>query len=693
MREHTVAPSRRIGTCVALVFLIGVSYWPVVDNGFVDFDDPAYVTENPGIASGLTLRTLVWAFTAFHQSNWHPLTWLSHAADLQAFGSAPAGHHLVSLALHAANAIVLLLALHAMTGAWWRSAAVAALFATHPLHVESVAWAAERKDVLSTLFAVLVLWIYARRATRPTVASRASIVALFAAGLLAKPMLVTLPFVLLLLDFWPLDRRDHGLRPLLTEKLPLFGLAVASAAVTWVAQRRGGAVAALDVLPFGDRVANAAVAYVTYLLKAAWPTGLGVLYPFRRSIPAWEVAGAFLLLAALTAGIVAARRRAPYAVTGWFWYLGTLVPVIGLVQVGVQSHADRYTYLPLTGIFLAVVWGAADWVGGRRIGVAIAAGGCAVAIGCAAAATHRQAGYWRSSVTLFERTLAVTTDNYVIHNNLGATFTREQRLDEAIEHLRESVRIRPDYAPALSNLGVALRGKGRVEEAIRMFRDAVRFRPSHVEAWLNLGDALENVGDLDGSVAAFREAERLLPAEPSIRARVAAAEGRRASGRAAPGGAAGSSPEARRLFERANALRDRALPDEAEAAYREAIRLDPMFAEARSNLGSVLGRRGRFDEAVVELRRAIEIAPGLAAARVNLGIVLAVRGDARGAEEELTRALRLEPDNATAHYNLGVLLERRGRLPEAIEHYERTLRAQPGYPGAAPALDAARRRL
>lgn len=688
--------------CAALALLVGADYSRVVGNHFIDYDDPAYITANPHIRAGLTLDTAIWAFTTGHRSNWHPLTWLSHALDVTLFGLDPAGHHLVSLALHAANAVLLLLALFLMTGAPWRSAVVAALFALHPLHVESVAWAAERKDVLSTFFWMLTLVLYARHVARPAAATRWLTAVALGLGLLAKPMLVTLPFILLLLDFWPLRRfggeaeaQGRRLVPpprLFREKLPLFVLVAASCIVTWVVQQRGGAVAALEAVPFGARLANASVAYVTYLVQTFWPSGLGVLYPYAAPLPAWKVIGSCAVLAAITIGVLKAARRAPYLVTGWFWCIGALVPVIGLVQVGVQSHADRYTYVPLIGIFLMLAWGIPDlsraW---RYRRLALAAAALAALVGCAIL-TWRQVGYWRDSVTLFEHTLQVTADNYIVDNNLGAALTGQGRLDEGLRYLEEARRIRPDHAPTLSNLGVALQGKGRVQEAINLYREAVKFKPTHVEAWFNLGNALEKTGDLDGAIAAFREAAQLQPDDPAIAGRLQAAVAAKQRPASAPQGYAGAAGDALADYQQGNALRDQGRLDDATAAYRAAIRLDPNFAEAHNNLGSVLGRQGRSDEAILELSKALELDPKLAAAHNNLAILFATRGQTENAAGQFAEVLRLDPRDAGAHFNLGLLLARQGKLEEAIAHYEEALKIQPDNQDARRALEHARRR-
>ena len=624
-----------MGPAALLALATLAVYAPVVRNGFVDYDDPAYVVDNPHVRAGLSGETVAWAFVSVEASNWHPLTWLSHALDVTLFGTAPGAHHLVSAGIHALNAALLFLVLHALTGAVGRSAVVAALFALHPLHVESVAWIAERKDVLSTLFGLVTVALWLRHVARPTTATRVLVPLAYAASLMAKPMLVTLPFVLMLLDALVLRRRD------LREKVPLLLLAAASSIVTWLVQRAGGAVSDLDLLPPATRLANAAVAYVTYLVQAVAPVGLGVLYPLPASIPAWKVGGAVALLVAITAGALTVRGKAPWLPAGWLFYLGTLVPVIGLVQVGAQSHADRYTYVPLIGIFVIVVWGLDGLLRApRNAKAAIAIG----ALALCAALTVRQIAFWRDSTTLFERTLAVTERNAIVHNNLGGVFLREGKVDAAIAQFESARRIRPDYAEAISNLGVAASSRGKLREAIALFREAIGLRPGHLEAWLNLGDALRKDGDLEGSLAAFREAQRLNPGDATIAGIVRAIEGLpRSPGRAA--------------FERGNALRDAGRLAEAEGAYRDAVGLDPRLAAARNNLGILLAMQGKPDEAATEF---LEV-------------------------------LRLDPRDAVAHLNLGVLLAKESRWSESIGHLEEAVRLEPENADAKRKLDRARR--
>jgi protein O-mannosyl-transferase len=449
-----------IGAALALVTL--AVYAPVRHYGWVDYDDDVYVYANPSITLGLGPAGVAWAFTTFHGANWFPLTWLSWMLDVQLFGLAPGPLHVVNALLHATAAALLFVALARMSGAPGRSAFAAAVFALHPLHVESVAWIAARKDVLSGLFFALALGAHERRARLGPGRGRSALLALFLAlGLMAKPTLVVLPFLLLLLDFWPLGRLGDEpgridparLSAAVREKGLLFGLAAASAVITYVAQRAGGAVAGTDLLPFGPRLENALVALARYLGKAFWPADLAVLYPHPgTSLPLWQPASAAGLLVAVTAAVVVARRRAPYLATGWLWFTGALVPVLGLVQVGSQAMADRYTYLPLVGLAIAVAWGAWDLLGRgrrRRAALAVLAG---AAIAAQAACTRVQLRYWRDGVTLFEHALAVTDENHVAHAQLGAALLARGREGEAIAHWKEAVRIAPGYLEAANNL-------------------------------------------------------------------------------------------------------------------------------------------------------------------------------------------------------------------------------------------------
>jgi tetratricopeptide (TPR) repeat protein len=438
-----------LGAALALLTL--AAYLPTLHNGFVNLDDGLYVTGNPHVQQGITGAGVAWALTANVANNWHPLTLLSHLLDCQLFGLDAAGHHATSLLLHLANVVLLFAVLRRLTGAVWRSAAVAALFAVHPAHVESVAWVAERKDVLSALFWLLAMAAYGRYARRPSVGRYLPVALAMALGLAAKPMVVTLPFALLLLDIWPLERLGLGWKRLAVEKLPLLALSAASSLVTLHYQRTSLAPLGLD--PWSLRLANAAVSYTAYLGKLLLPSNLAVFYPIPLAIPAWKVAGAVALLAILTALAVRTARKAPWLLVGWLWFLGTLVPVIGLVQVGRQAMADRYTYIPSIGLFVAIVWGIAGLVGERRAVLATAA---AVVIALLVAGTWMQAGTWRDSVTLYRHALAVTPDNYLAHLGLAKALVAKGDGAGAAEQYRAALALRPGLIEARAGLEAVL---------------------------------------------------------------------------------------------------------------------------------------------------------------------------------------------------------------------------------------------
>jgi tetratricopeptide (TPR) repeat protein len=499
--------------CVALAVITVAVYAPVRGHEFVSFDDEAYVRANPHIAGGLTWEAVRWAFTSGYAANWHPLTWISHALDVSLFGMNAGAHHVVNLVLHVANTLLLFDVLRRATGALGRSAFVAALFAVHPLHVESVAWVAERKDVLSTLFWMLTLEAYVAWTRAPNARRYALVLLAFAAGLMSKPMLVTLPFALLLLDVWPLRRMTDAAsaKRLVVEKIPLFLLAAASSVVTFLVQRAEGAVAGFEANPVGDRVANALISYVIYARNMFWPARLAAIYVQERPLPTWKGVAAAALLALVTILAVRGARRRPWFVVGWLWFLGTLVPVVGLVQVGMQSMADRYTYVPLVGLFVVVAWVAtelADWE--RRRGAALPAAAVLATLACAVVA-RRQVETWKDSETLWRHAVDVEPDNAAAHNYLGDHLCWLGRWDEAVAEFREFVRISPDSAEARNNLGYALMKRGDFGAAEAALREALQRDSAFADAHENLGFTLRSQGRLDDAVVELNEALRLRP--------------------------------------------------------------------------------------------------------------------------------------------------------------------------------------
>jgi Flp pilus assembly protein TadD len=607
-RGGSVGPvfsERNLSVCLLLIVVTLVVYGQVWNHDFISVDDPQYITQNPQVAGGLTWRGVVWAFTTGHEANWHPLTWLSHMLDVELWGLQSGPHHLTNVVLHVANTLLLFGLLQRMTGQTGRSAVVAALFALHPLHVESVAWAAERKDVLSTLFWMLALWGYVAYARKPRLGRYLRVVLLLALGLTAKPMLVTLPFVLLLLDYWPLGRLSVGagsgdrsssapfIDPraalkLVWEKLPLLALTVASSIVTFVVQHRGGAVVQVDTLSLGRRVANALVSYVAYIGKMFWPTRLAALYPYPESLPVSWVIGSILGLIGVSVVVMWAGRRHPYLPVGWLWYLGTLVPVIGLVQVGVQPMADRYTYVPLIGLFVILAWGIPEFLARwpyRRVALPIAAGLALVA--CTIIASH-QVRYWKSSLALWAHTVDVTNENYLARFNLAVFLAQSGRSDEAIAQYAEVLRIRPYYVAAHNNLGFVLASVGRLDEAMAHYAEALRIFPGYVEARNNLGAALAAQGRVDEAIKEFREAVRIAPVDAESHYNLAAL------------------------------LRGKGQLTEAAHHYSAGLRSNPEDPDAHYRLGLILAEQGKLEEAVRQFETAVTLNPGFQRARQAL---------------------------------------------------------------------------
>ena len=623
------SPRWREGALAAALFAgTAALYAQVARLPFLAYDDNRYVTDNPQLRLGLSWEGVKWAFSTVYFSNWHPLTWLSYLADVQLFGVDPGAFHLENALLHGLNAMLVFLVLRALTGALGRSLVVAALFAVHPLHVESVAWIAERKDVLSTLFGLLAIGAWARYARRPSAGWYAAVVAAFAASLLSKPMLVTLPFLLLLLDVWPLGRAP-GFVPadpsragapaswgrLALEKAPLLALSIASSIVSVVAQRAGGAVQALDAIGLGARVSNALLSYVAYAWKTIWPARLAAFYPLPADIPTWQTAAAALIVAFATVGALAAVRRAPWLSVGWLWFAGTLVPVIGLVQVGAQGMADRYAYLPMTGLLVAVVWGA-DALRRRaesRVPSSAVAGGVVVVLAVLAALTLRQIALWRDHEALFGHALEVVGDDVRIRGLLAQGLRSEGKPERALPHAEAAVRIAPASGRSWATLGLVLRDLHRPAEAYAALARATEIAPDLGLAWTLLGQTAAELGR----------------------------------------------------------------GDEAELALRRATALTPEDAHAWNELGLVLAATGRADEAHAAYRRAVAVNPRSAPAWTNLAILCQRTGRADEAAEAFTAAVRAEPANPIFWRNLGVFEAKLGRPAEAARALREALARGP----------------
>ena len=655
------------GVCALLAVAVFLVFGQTLRYDFVNYDDDVYFSSNPHVQAGLTWDSVVWAFTTGYDGNWHPLTWLSFMLDVEMSGSDPAGPHLTNILLHAADTVLLFLLLKRLTGVLWPSAFVAAVFAIHPLHVESVAWVSERKDVLSGLFFMLTLWAYMRYAQSVTSGTWPAFAALrrgkqvtgtqkaiptsdpscvtrlpaealakagprslfyglallfFALGLMSKPMVVTIPFVLLLLDWWPLERFQPGapstvfttFRQLVIEKIPFLLLSAVACLATIFAQPHN--IARIEKISLDLRIYNAVASYVIYLEKMVYPARLAVFYPYSASeMLVWKAGLGMALLAGICIGFFMLRRRQPYLLVGWLWYLGMLVPVIGLVQVAGHARADRYTYLPQIGIYIIVAWGVSNllpsWRYRRQVFGIAAFIVIAALMGCASI----QASYWRNSESLWIHTLACTSRNYVAHCDLGSVLAKQGRIAEAIEQYQATLELKPDYAAAHNNLGILLAGQGKTAEAVKHYQRALEIKPDFAAAHNNWGNALAVKGQIN----------------------------------------------------------------EATEHYQQALQLDPDFGEAHNDLGALLLGQGRTAEAMQHFRKAAELIPDNADVQNNLGTVMADQGRTTEALKYFQKALELKPDSAKTHFNLATLFVARGQLDEAIKHYQQALELMPDF--------------
>jgi len=593
-------PLDKLQTIIILFLLAAATlavYWQVLGHDFIAFDDDLYVTENKVVQEGLTWRGIKWAFTTNQAYNWHPLVWISHMLDWQLYQSKPAGHHFTNVLFHIANTLFLFLVFSRMTGSLWRSAFVAALFALHPVHVESVAWVSERKDVLSTFLWILTMWFYVRYVRRPRFGTYLPIMLALALGLMAKQMLVTLPLVLLLLDYWPLERFALGLKKrdlgpkderkgrfgtasfshCFLEKLPLLALSAAASVIVLVVQSKAKLVKSAIAIPFGYRLGNALVAYAQYIRKMFWPADLGILYPHpETNLPMQQVLAASLLLLCVSIVVIWSFRSRRWLAVGWLWYLGTLVPVIGLVQVGLQAMADRYTYVPLIGLFIIIAWGAAELLAKQRYRNIVLATAAMTVLSALTAVTYRQLSYWQNSITLYKHTVGATANNDILHYNLGVLLLKEEKVDEAIKHWREAVRIRPEQHTIQKALG-------------------------------------------------------------NLLARVDAAE---------------------KLFNRGNALAEQGELDEAITCYTKSLQLRPGYAPAHNNLGNALYLKGRFEQAFTHYTKAVRYDPNLIDAHCNLAVLLAEQNKTEQAIKEYRKVLEIDPNHTKARRALQGLLKK-----------------------------------
>ncbi|MGA8128720.1 MAG: tetratricopeptide repeat protein, partial [Syntrophobacteraceae bacterium] len=743
---------------------------------FTNYDDDVYVTENIHIRHGITIQAIRWAFTTGRAANWHPLTWMSHMLDVQLFGLNPRWHHLTNLMFHIANTLLLFFIFHRMTKAPWKSAFVAALFALHPLHVESVAWVSERKDVLSTFFWMLTMAAYIhyvehrtedgeqrsedeRRMTMdgrslsgirfpPSGFRYLAVLIFFALGLMAKPMLVTLPFVLLLLDYWPLRRfepevstqeihtevkkpvsankrkssrkqtsgslaaLDPGsskagavqtvvkeeepaddkyqwalVRPLILEKIPLLSLSALSCVVTYFAQKKAGAVISIEAFPLGARIANGCVSFVIYIGKTIWPNNLAVFYPHPGLQPLWQVMGAVLFLCAVTFAVIRTGKRFPYLATGWLWFTGTLVPVIGIVQVGDQAMADRYTYIPLIGLFVMAAWGIPELV--KKLQPTRPPckeplfASSALILSCLLIVTWTQVGYWRNSITLFEHALKVTNLNAIIHNCRGITYAKLGNHRQAIEDFDRAVEINPQYADAYSNRGITYGKLGDQRQAISDYGRAIEINPKYADAYNNRGAAYDALGNHQQAVSDYDRAIEINPKYANAFSNRGAAYGKLGNQRQAMSDFAMAieiNPDCVMAYYN-RAVAYGALGDNRQAIldYDRAVEIDPDYGEAYYNRGISYAELGNHRQAISDYNRAIEINPEHAEAYNNRGVAFRKLGKHIQAMSDYNRAVEINPKYAGAYNNRGIVYAELGNHRQAISDYDRAIEINPKY--------------
>lgn len=660
--------SSRSAKWVAVLLLIlatTITYFPVKDSEFIDLDDDVYVTDNPWIQQGLNLQSISWAMTSLREGVWNPMTWISFMLDYQLFGLNPAGYHLTNLVLHLGSVLLLLGVLYRMTERFWPSLLVAALFALHPLNVESVAWVTERKNVLSTLFWMLSLWAYLEYLRKPVWQHYVGIMGFLILGLMSKQMLVTLPCALLLLDYWPLRRLgDNGkefrvrLPHLVLEKVPLFAAVLGAGLLTLIAAHTDDALPSLERLSLGVRLANAPLSYALYLKKMVWPMDLAVFYPHPGStLSPLAVALAILVLAGISLGVWWGRKSR-YLVVGWLWYLGTLVPAAGLIQVGGQSMADRHTYIPAIGIFIMLIWGVAESAQAMRLRTAWLATASLGLIISMMVLTRQQLGHWKDSITLFEHTVAVTEGNYLVHNNLGTALLERGNVDAAIENFSRVLEIRPHSDRGLYNMALALRAQGKIEESAHYLARALQSNPSMAEAYNNLGIILIAQKRLEDAITLFKEALEIAPRMEQAHNNLG------------------------------TALISQGRVDEALVHFLKAVELNPYKAKAYNNLGAVMDLQGRSEEALSYYQRALELSPTSVLTYNNMGKTYMDLGNLDQAATHFSEAIALQPDLADAHFHLGLVRIDQGNIQGAITHFQQVLRLNPAHGEAQQQLMA-----
>ncbi len=721
----------RAGIILFLIVVTGISFLGITENGFISYDDPGYVIRNANIQKGISPETIFWSLTATIQSNWHPLTWLSHAFDYSLFGLNPAYHHATSLCIHILNAVLLFLLLVELTNATWQSAFVALVFAIHPLHVESVAWVSERKDVLSGFFGILTIRAYVRYSRSQRIVWYIVALVLFALGLMAKPMLVTLPFVLLLLDYWPLQRftitkeRKAQMKRSVIEKILFIVLSIGSSITTYWVQSRGGAMAISDNLPMMARIANSIVAYGKYILKAFVPTDLAIFYPHPgNGYDVTNIVLSGIILALITLVVWKQRTSQPYLITGWLWFMGMLVPVIGLVQVGLQSMADRYMYLPMIGLTFMVAWGVPPLLKKISSRQVVIISGCVLITVLMMYQTRAYVSYWKNSTLLFTHVLEVTTDNHVAQTNLGVEFADSGKNAEAVVYLREAFRLKPNEILVRSNLAKSLLALGHYEEALQHYNWILPRVTPDPRLHLRMADALSFQGKTNEAIEHFKAAIALdssdtypqcqlaelyaetgnYPEASGICNRILLQKPTNSDAHRVLGIIAGRQQlfnEALHEFSEAikldsangNAYKDLGLLydnnnniENAIAMYKASVRFNPKLWDAHLNLGTALAKQGKLDEAALHWQQAVALHPNAVDARVNLGRLYAMQGRNDEAMQQLKEALRINTSNPLAHFYYANVLLSKGMIQEAEQQYKETLRLAPDFQAAQNAL-------
>jgi len=711
----------KVAICIFLMVATFCIYSQVQDHEFINFDDNKLVTESSLVQAGLTNENIIRVFTTTHHFGWMPITSISYMLDYQLYGLNPTGFLLTNLFFHIANSLLLFLILFRMTGAIWQSAFVAVVFALHPLNVQSVAWVAERKNVLSTFFLLLTIWAYIRYAEKPTTKRYSLVFILFAFGLMSKSMLVTLPFVLLLLDYWPLERFKLGRRErefkiaqkdkyfngekniskLVLEKFPLLILSALCSIMTLILVEKAGGSVAQDPVSILAILTNVMISYFEYLWKMLWPKGLAILYAHPgNTLAVWKGVLCGIALLVITTIAIKLIRKAPYFAVGWFWYLGTLIPVIGFITPGPHLIADRYAYLPLIGIFVIIAWGVPELLKEWPYRKNVLKASAGILILTLMPITWIQVSHWKSSITVFKHAIKVTDKKYptfaAAHNNLGNALSAEGKIEEAISHYKMAIKLKPDYAAAHYNLGNALVAERKNEEAISHYKMAIELKPNYVAAHYNLGIALVAEGKIEEAISHYKMAIKLSPDYAEAYNNLGAvlfAERKNEEAISHYKMAIKINPDsAKAHYNLGIALVAKQKIEEAISHYKMAIKANPDYAKAHNNLGNALQMEGNNSEAISHYKMAIKLKPDYAEAYSNLGNALSTERKIEEAISHFKMAIKIKPDYAEAHYNLGMALFAERKIEEAIYHYKMAIKLNPDYADAHNNLGNALRR-